>query len=113
MSQQNCSLCKGPLVCNEADIANCACSKVNLLQETVDFLHNKTNHECLCNTCLQKFDEWIKFALNNPFPTRMSQMSPVHFYTENGYFVFTEQYHVHKGNCCGNNCRHCVYQSKI
>jgi hypothetical protein len=23
--------------------------------------------------------------------------------------VFTEQYHLEKGYCCGNGCRHCPY----
>ncbi len=31
------------------------------------------------------------------------------FYMENGCIVFTEQYHLNKGFCCGNGCRHCPY----
>ena len=35
----------------------------------------------------------------------------VHYYlNEEGYIVFTEQYHLEKGFCCGNGCRHCPYQ---
>ncbi len=33
----------------------------------------------------------------------------VDFYYENGYIVFTEKYHLEKGYCCGNGCRHCPY----
>ena len=34
-----------------------------------------------------------------------------HFYiTEEGLFVFTAQYHLEKGYCCGNGCLHCPYQ---
>jgi hypothetical protein len=31
------------------------------------------------------------------------------YYDENGYFVFTEKYHLEKGYCCGNGCKHCPY----
>lgn len=31
------------------------------------------------------------------------------YYNELGYFVFTEQYHLKKGYCCGNGCKHCPY----
>ncbi len=31
------------------------------------------------------------------------------YYNENGYLVFTEHYHLKKGFCCGNGCRHCPY----
>lgn len=31
------------------------------------------------------------------------------FYMENGKFVLTERYHLRRGFCCGNGCRHCPY----
>ncbi|NCT93242.1 MAG: hypothetical protein GXC72_02355 [Chitinophagaceae bacterium] len=31
------------------------------------------------------------------------------YYDEHGYVVFTEQYHLNKGYCCGHGCRHCPY----
>ncbi len=31
------------------------------------------------------------------------------FYYENGLMVLTETYHLDKGFCCGNGCRHCPY----
>ncbi|MBX2932517.1 MAG: hypothetical protein KF781_11290 [Chitinophagaceae bacterium] len=34
----------------------------------------------------------------------------IDFYNENGYVVFTEKYHLDKGYCCGNGCRHCPYE---
>jgi hypothetical protein len=34
----------------------------------------------------------------------------IHFYyNENNYIVFTEKYHLQRGYCCGNGCRHCPY----
>ncbi len=35
-----------------------------------------------------------------------------HYYMENGLMVFTEKYHLDKGYCCNNGCRHCPYPSK-
>lgn len=32
-----------------------------------------------------------------------------YYYNEQGYFVFTEKYHLEKGYCCGNGCKHCPY----
>jgi hypothetical protein len=33
-----------------------------------------------------------------------------HYYiNEDGYVVLTEQYHLGKGYCCGNGCKHCPY----
>lgn len=31
------------------------------------------------------------------------------YYNEDGYIVLTEKYHLKKGYCCGNGCRHCPY----
>jgi hypothetical protein len=31
------------------------------------------------------------------------------YYDEQGLFVFTEKYHLEKGYCCGNGCKHCPY----
>ena len=34
----------------------------------------------------------------------------IHYYMENGYMVFTEAYHLARGACCGNACRHCPFE---
>ena len=31
------------------------------------------------------------------------------YYNEDGNLVFTEKYHLAKGYCCGNGCKHCPY----
>ncbi len=31
------------------------------------------------------------------------------YYNEQGYVVLTEKYHLAKGSCCGNGCKHCPY----
>lgn len=32
------------------------------------------------------------------------------YYNEEGYMVLTEKFHLKKGFCCGNGCRHCPFQ---
>lgn len=34
------------------------------------------------------------------------------YYIENGLYVFTEEYHLKRGYCCGSGCRHCPYGYK-
>ena len=31
------------------------------------------------------------------------------YFNESGLLVFTENYHIKKGFCCGNGCKHCPY----
>ena len=31
------------------------------------------------------------------------------YYSEKGWMVMTEKFHLERGYCCGNGCRHCPY----
>lgn len=35
-----------------------------------------------------------------------------YYYTPEGYVVFTAVYHLKRGYCCKNACRHCPYGFK-
>lgn len=37
-------------------------------------------------------------------------LQPGDYYIENGKWVFTAQYHLRRGICCGNACRHCPFE---
>ncbi len=39
-------------------------------------------------------------------------MDKEYFYIENGYYVFTEKYHLKRGYCCKSGCRHCPWNFK-
>lgn len=40
----------------------------------------------------------------------MELIEGIHYYlNEAGNLVFTERYHLEKGFCCGNGCRHCPF----
>jgi hypothetical protein len=34
------------------------------------------------------------------------------YYTEQGFFIYTAQYHLKRGYCCGSCCLHCPYKNK-
>ncbi len=34
------------------------------------------------------------------------------YLNEKGFVVFTEEYHLQRGYCCGNGCIHCPYAYK-
>jgi hypothetical protein len=36
----------------------------------------------------------------------------VHYYIEGTRVIFTEKFHLERGQCCGNRCRHCPYDPK-
>jgi hypothetical protein len=36
----------------------------------------------------------------------------VDYYYENGLMVLTETYHLNRGYCCGNGCRHCPFEDE-
>jgi hypothetical protein len=33
------------------------------------------------------------------------------YYNENGFIVLTAKYHLDRGHCCGNGCKHCPYEA--
>ena len=35
-----------------------------------------------------------------------------YYYAKEGYIIFTEKYHLKRGYCCNNNCKHCPYNKK-
>lgn len=50
--------------------------------------------------------------INNEKRVKPKKLDPSFFYEEEGKIVFTEKFHINRGYCCGNNCRHCPYQPK-
>lgn len=112
MNTETCGRCKAAITCNANDISNCDCNKVTLSKATKAHL-SKTRFKCLCNDCLNHFNALTEASQNLQFPTNRTEMiEGVHYYIENGYFVFTEKYYLLRGYCCQNGCRHCVYGFK-
>jgi hypothetical protein len=36
----------------------------------------------------------------------------IHYYFDHDRIVFTEKFHIERGQCCGTGCRHCPYDPK-
>ena len=36
-----------------------------------------------------------------------------YYFNEQGLMVFTAQYHLKRGYCCGNGCKHCPYDKGV
>jgi hypothetical protein len=45
-------------------------------------------------------------------PSRKEMVENEDYYIENGFYVFTAAYHLKRGYCCQNGCRHCPYGYK-
>ena len=36
-----------------------------------------------------------------------------YYHAKEGYIIFTKKYHLKRGYCCNNNCKHCPYRKEI
>lgn len=108
---KSCPKCSTILECKVGDILNCECN-IDLHQATKEFL-TKTSFDCLCADCLKQINELGLLSQKHQFPIQKEFfIEGLHYYTENNYWVFTELYHLLRGYCCKNGCRHCVYGYK-
>jgi hypothetical protein len=40
------------------------------------------------------------------------KLSPSDFYIENGKYVFTKEFHLKRGYCCGSGCKNCPFNPR-
>lgn len=36
----------------------------------------------------------------------------IHYYLEGDRVIFTSLFHLQRGQCCGNHCRHCPFEPR-
>jgi len=106
-----CGRCSSEFECNAGEIYSCQCSTVPVKNATLEFL-KKTSWDCLCLNCLHHFDSIVSSLVDAPFPKPTELKKNIHYYMENEFCVFTEQYHILRGTCCRSGCRHCPYGFK-
>lgn len=75
----------------------------------------------MCNICLKaNIKENIKQKLNNLTKETIEEIQKLgppqkliegidYYINEDKLYVFTSWYHLRKGYCCGNDCKHCPY----
>ncbi|WP_448520080.1 cysteine-rich CWC family protein [Rhodoflexus sp.] len=108
-----CPRCKVLFECKPGDVANCQCSEVTISDKLKSLLSNAYWSDCLCKGCLNHLNNLSRQAETAPSAAKGSRpIEGVHYYKENGYWVFTELYHFQRGYCCQSGCRHCVYGFK-
>jgi len=74
------------------------------------------DQDCLCRVCLAVAIERLKSGgRNKDLTTKRGVSSPPSlvegddYYVEGAAIVFTASYHLRRGYCCENRCRHCPY----
>tara|TARA_B100000287_G_scaffold67547_1_gene59120 strand:- start:152 stop:313 length:162 start_codon:yes stop_codon:yes gene_type:complete len=48
----------------------------------------------------------------NIFQNKKIIDSEDYYYNKEGLIIFTEKYHLKRGYCCENKCKHCPYKYK-
>jgi hypothetical protein len=109
--QKTCPKCQSVFECRVGDPVRCQCSEVQLSDSTRDFLA-KTHFDCLCKNCLASIEQKIQSLADEDFPESSELQEGRHYYYQNGFWVFTENYLILRGYCCRNGCRHCPYGFK-
>ena len=109
MDYSYCPKCGTAFQCKRDDITSCECNAVSLGEDASRFI--AMNYDgCLCKSCLEHLGEAISLSKSHEFPTNSETfVQGVHYYIENGNWVFTETYHILRGSCCQSGCRHCPY----
>jgi len=88
MKNKHCSRCLKPFFCTADD--KCWCMKMSH-----DFpIPNKNSADCMCSSCLNELKKTNTDA---------------DFYFDSGLMIMTEAYHLKRGYCCKNGCKHCPY----
>jgi len=116
---KRCSVCQSEFACGAAPGgAACWCKALPPLI-SVAF-----DQDCRCRACLtQAIVERISVSSNTHSTAAMVDMARPYFnpdqliedidYTiEQGNYVFSAWYHLKRGACCGNGCRHCPYHKE-
>lgn len=106
-----CKRCGSRFECKVDDVSNCQCSTISMSDVTRKFLDH-TYFGCLCANCLTEIESKVSALNGKSFPKPGDQIEKIHYYIENGFYVFTEQYHLLRGLCCKSGCRHCPYGFK-
>ncbi|MEO1652135.1 MAG: cysteine-rich CWC family protein [Bacteroidota bacterium] len=110
----DCPRCQKKNACTQALDQACWCENYPHL------LKPQAKAACLCEACLreemqviiQQMLEQHKQGKPLGIPRRQKNeplIEGLDYYMEEGKWVFTEWFHLKRGHCCGNRCRHCPF----
>jgi uncharacterized protein DUF5522 len=114
---KNCSTCGTTFNCGDTPSGSkCWCNNFPPIFQPSDVI------DCLCpscfkNACSVKIEEYVatvtpESASENKakdLPKTTSIIEGIDYYIENGNYVFKAWFHLKRGHCCENGCRHCPY----
>ena len=115
----HCPICARPNRCRletgEAYKGPCWCEQPILSAGTLNrLLDDLPESRCLCRDCLEAIARdpeitWDMLVARSR--ASANALSPIDgdTYREGAHVVFTAQYHLRRGYCCGSGCRHCPY----
>ena len=116
VEKKSCSNCGESFSCgsDRAD-ENCWCAQL----PHVPLVGNK-NQDCFCPKCLREAIQKVQYGSSKAeglLPTAFADLNPSSslvegedYYLAGEALVFTALYHLRRGYCCENNCRHCPYR---
>jgi Family of unknown function (DUF5522)/Cysteine-rich CWC len=82
----------------------CWCEEITLPSRVLGtFVSDSLQPVCLCRSCLERLAQ-ISRESRDP-----ATVEKDFYLDENGNVVFTAAYHLKRGTCCGNGCRHCPF----
>jgi hypothetical protein len=86
--------------------ARCWCDDVPPIRPSAD------GTECLCPNCLNHvvLEQRGNQAQSASPASNAAPVEGIDYYIEGSAVVFTAHYHLRRGTCCGNGCRHCPYK---
>lgn len=115
---KNCSNCSKAFNCGDTlEGSKCWCNDFPPIFAPSDAI------DCFCPTCFKnacsaKIEEYVstitpETATENrakDLPQSSNLVEGIDYYLENGNYVFKAWFHLKRGFCCTNGCRHCPYK---
>ena len=96
--------------------AHCpVCARQNLCRmETGECYRGPYEPRCFCQSCLEAIAAkpeitWHELVARDHATAPSLAIFDGDTYQEGATIVFTAQFHLRRGYCCGNGCRHCPY----
>ncbi len=113
--QKRCSRCEDSFTCGaETGAPDCWCAEL----PRYSFVANE-DQDCLCPECLGEAIQEMtcsgRASIGSVPALGQTRVNPCplvegeDYYLEGELFIFTERYHLRRGYCCENACRHCPY----
>jgi hypothetical protein len=116
METKTCASCASHFSCGDTNSQTCWCNEYPALFEVEE------NATCMCPSCfklalLNRINAFVLHYKNDrSVLSKIKDLKPstkllmdVDYYIENSLYIFTAWYHLKRGHCCGNSCRHCPY----